>query len=100
MCTQISSLEAVWLSLLLTHCVDLDVRLYYATVQNLVYGCGNVPQTTAKSSNTPVIHCAQHVQQSVDMSIQLSAGLQCNPVQMAEVVSTGVCTHWRGMVVP
>ena len=27
----------------------------------------------------------KHVQQSVDMSIQLPAGLQCNPVQMAEV---------------
>ena len=31
-------------------------------------------------------HCTQHVQQSVDMSIQLPAGLQCDPVQMPEVV--------------
>ena len=31
-------------------------------------------------------HCAQHVQKSVHMSIQLPAGLQCDPVQMAEVV--------------
>ena len=35
---------------LLAQCVDLDVLLYYAAVQNLVYGCGNVPQTTAESS--------------------------------------------------
>ena len=54
---------------------DFDVRLYYAAVQNLVYGCGNIPQTTADSSDTPPIHCAQHVQHSVDMSIQLPAGL-------------------------
>ena len=47
------------------------VRLYYAAVQNLVNGCGNIPQTTAESSDTPPIYCAQHVQQSVDMSIQL-----------------------------
>ena len=29
--------------------------------------------------------CTQHVQQSTDMSIQLPAGLQCDPVQMAEL---------------
>ena len=46
-----------------------------AAVQNLVYGCGNVPQTTAESSDIPLIHSAQHVQQSVVMSIQLPAGL-------------------------
>ena len=38
---------------LLVQCVNLSVRLYYAAVQNLVYGCGNVPQTTAESSDTP-----------------------------------------------
>ena len=70
---------------LLAQSVDLDVRLYYAAVQNLVYGCGNVPQTTAKSSDTPPIHRSQHVQQSVNMSIQLPAGLQFDTVQMAEV---------------
>ena len=59
--------------------------LYYAAVQNLVYGCGNVTQTTAESSETPLIHCTQHVQQSVDMPIQLPAGLQYDPVQMTEV---------------
>ena len=42
--------------------------------------------STAERSATPPIHCAQHVQQSVDMSIQLPADLQCDPVQMAEVV--------------
>ena len=38
---------------LLAQCVDLDVLLYYAVVQNLVYGCENVPETTAESSDTP-----------------------------------------------
>ena len=50
-----------------------------------VYGCGNVPQTTAESNDISPIHCAQHVQQSVDMSIQLPAGLQYDPVQTAEL---------------
>ena len=63
---------------LLAQRVDLDVHLYYAAVQNLVYGHGNVPQTTAESSITLSIHCVQHVQQSVDMSIQLPADLQCD----------------------
>ena len=43
-------------------------------------------QTTAESSDIPPIHYSQHVQQSVGMSIQLPAGLQCDPVQMAEIV--------------
>ena len=60
--------------LLLAQCVDRDLRLYYAAVQNLVYGCENVPQTTAKSSDTP------------PMSILLPAGLRSYPIQMAEVV--------------
>ena len=50
---------------LLAQSVDLDVRLYYAAVQNLVYGCGNVPQTTAKSSENTTYTPKQHVQQSV-----------------------------------
>ena len=68
--------------------LDLDMHLYYVAVQNLVYRYGNVLQTTAESNDTPPIHCAQHVQQSVDMSIQLQlpAGLQCDRVQMVEVV--------------
>ena len=70
---------------LLAQCVDLDMRLYYAAVQNLVYGCGNVPQTTAESSDTSPIHCSQHVQQSVYMSIQLPAGLQCDLVEITEL---------------
>ena len=65
---------------LLAQCIDLEVFLYYATVQNLVYRCGHVPQITAESIDTPLI------QQFVDMSIQLLVGLQCDPVQMAEVV--------------
>ena len=71
---------------LLAQCVDLDVFLYYAAVQNLIYGCGKVPQTTSESSDTPRIHCVQHVQQFVDMSIQLPARLQCDPVEMAKFV--------------
>ena len=39
-----------------------------------------------KVCDTPPVQCAQHVQQSVDMFIQLPKGLQCHPVQMAEVV--------------
>ena len=62
------------------------MRLYYLAVQNLAYGRGNALQTTAESSDTPPIRCAQHVQQFVDMSIQLPAGLHCDFTQMAEVV--------------
>ena len=68
----------------LEQCIDIHVHLYYAAVQNLIYRCGNVPQITSESSYTPPIYCTQHVQQFVDMSIQVPAGLQCNPVQMAE----------------
>ena len=50
---------------LIAQCVDHDVRLYYDAVQNMVYGCGNVPQIIAESSDTPPIYCAQHMQQSV-----------------------------------
>ena len=60
--------------------------LVYVFIQNLVKGCEKFPQITAESSDTPPIHCAQHVQQSVDMSIQLPAGLQCDLVQMVEIV--------------
>ena len=68
---------------LLAQCVDLDVRL---DVPPRTWSTGrNVPHATDESSDTPQIHCAQHVQQSVDMSIQLPAGLQCDPVPMAEV---------------
>ena len=65
---RISSLDAVRAAIAPHTMVDLDVRLYYA---DLVYGCGNVPQTTVDSWDTPPIKCAQHVQQSVDMCIQL-----------------------------
>ena len=52
-CAQISSPEAVGWPLLLTQNVDPDVCLYYAAIQNLVFGYGNVPQTTAENSDTP-----------------------------------------------
>ena len=70
--------------MLLAQCVDLDVHLHYAAIQILVHGCGNVPQTSPESSDTTPMHCAQHVQLSVNMSIQLPAGLQCD--QMAKTV--------------
>ena len=35
--------------------IDLDVRVYYAAVQNLVYGCCNVLQITDESRETPPI---------------------------------------------
>ena len=71
---------------LLAQFVHLYVLLYHMAIQNLVYGRGNVSQTTVIISDTPPIHCDQHLQQSVDMSIQLTTGLQSEPVQMAEVV--------------
>ena len=61
------------------------MHLYYDAVQSLVCGCGNVPQTTAESSDILPIHCAQNVQQSINMCIHLPAGLQCDLVQMAEL---------------
>ena len=83
--------------LLQAQCVDLDVRPYYVAVQNLVYACGNVPQSTIETSDTPPIYSAQHVKQSFDMSIQLPTGLDCDPVQMAEVIQREyllVCGAW------
>lgn len=53
---------------LLAQCVDRDVRLYYVDVLSLVYGCGNVPQTTAESSDTPPTHCAQHDKREITCS--------------------------------
>ena len=84
--TQISSLDAVRAA---TAACTM-YRFWHASVlcgvQNLVYGCGNVPQTIAESSDTSQIHCVQHVQESLNMSIKLPSGLQCNLNQMAEVV--------------
>ena len=34
--------------------------VYYGAVQNLVYGCGNVPHTTVECSDTPPIHQYVH----------------------------------------
>ena len=85
--SQISSLDAIRAATAARTMHYLYVRLYYAAVQNLIYGCGHVPQPTTESSDTPPIHCAQHVQQSIDMYIQLPAGLQYAPVQMAEVIN-------------
>ena len=42
---------------MLAQCVDLYVRMYYAAVQNLVYGCGNVPQTTRMKRHTTDTLC-------------------------------------------
>ena len=85
-CVQISSPDVFGRPSLLAQCFDHDVHLNYAAVQNLICGCGKVPQAIAESSDTPPKHCVQHVQQSVDMSIQLTAGVQCYPVQISEVV--------------
>ena len=85
-CTRISSLDAIRAATAAAQCFDLDVHVYYVAVQNLAYEYGNVSQNTADNSNTPPLHCVQNVQQSDDMPIQLPAGLQCDPVQMPEVV--------------
>ena len=65
------------------------MRLYYAAVQNLVYGRGYIPQTTAECSDRLQIHGVQHVNNPSIMPIQLPAGLQCDSVQMDEVVQEG-----------
>ena len=74
---------------LLTKFIDLDMLLYYMAVQNLVYMCGNVPQTTTESSDTPPIHCAQHVQ-----------AIHCDPVQMVEVVQQEYILIGRAWLYP
>ena len=74
-CTRISSLDAIRAAT-----AARTMRRYEHAVQNLVYGYGIVPQTTAESSDTPPIYWA------IDMFIQLPAGLKCDPVLMTEVV--------------
>ena len=49
-------------------------------------GVGMFHRPLLKAATHHQIHCAQHVQISADMSIQLPVGLQCDPVQIAEVV--------------
>ena len=65
---RISSLDAVLAAISASR-----IRFWRASLlrgrENLVYGCGNISQTTAESSDTPPIHCAQHVNQAVDMPI-------------------------------
>ena len=61
MCSDFFTWMQLGLPIQLAQCVELDVCLYYAAVQNLVYGCGNVLQITTESSDTPPIRCAQHV---------------------------------------
>ena len=56
-------------------------------------GVWNVPQTNAENSVTPTIYCAQHMHQSIDKSIQLPAGLQCDPIQMAQIVQQYCSTY-------
>ena len=84
---------------LLTRCVYLDVRLYYVAIQNLVYGCGNSPQTTAESSDTPPIHCALHVQHS-EYVHPASFKPTMRPCSNGWSCSKGVRTLRRGIVVP
>jgi hypothetical protein len=71
--------------MLLTQRVDLDMHFCYS----YIYRYGNVPQTTAKNSDTPLIH----VQHSVDTYIQLPTSLQCDPFQMDEVVLQGYISY-------
>ena len=53
-CARISS-PALARPPLLTQGVDLDKCMYYTAVQNPIYGCEHIPQTTFESSNTPLI---------------------------------------------
>ena len=85
-CAQISSLDAIWAATAARTMhwswrASVPCRNPEPGLQ--VWEC---PQTTADGRATQLICCAQHVQQSVDMSIQLPSGIQCNSVQMTEVV--------------
>ena len=79
-----------------SHSASILTCLYYAVVQNLVYGCGNVPQTTAESRDTS----PTHVQQSVDMFIPFSRRPAMQSRSSSCSCSTGVRTVRWGMVVP
>ena len=60
-------------------------------IQNLIYGYRNILQITTWHS-TETLH--PHVQQSINMSIQLPTCLKSDPVQMSS--STGIHTDQQG----
>lgn len=60
--------------LLFTLCVHLGVCRYYVAVWEPGLWGGNALQVSAGNSDTPQIHCAEHVQQSIDTSIRLPMG--------------------------
>ena len=72
-CSQSSSLDAARRPPLIAQYINLDMRLYYVANQNLVYVCGNVPQTTTQSSDTLLIPC---VNMYINPSICPSSFLQ------------------------
>ena len=86
-CAWISSLDAVWAA-------TIARTMHQSWCVSVLHGCPELGLRMWECSTRlllkAVIHhqyiVPQYVQQSIDMSIQLSAGLQCDPIQMAEVV--------------
>ena len=92
LCAWISSLDAVQeptsASTMRRSCVC------FMRLSRMWYMCvWDVPQTNAENSDTKTIYCAQHMHQSIDKSIQLPAGPQCDPIQMAQIVQQYCSTY-------
>ena len=85
---------------LLAQYADLDVRLYYKVIQYVLYGCGNVLQTTAESTDTPPIHCPPTCAAIRWYVHPASRKPTMWPRSNAWSYSTGVRTRRRGMIVP
>ena len=83
-CARISCLDAVWAATI-AHTMCQSWRVSVLCPEPGLW-FGNFPQTTAESNDTPLINCVQHVHQSVYVYFQLPSGLQCDPIQIVEVV--------------
>ena len=64
---------------------------------SIVYGCGNVLQTTAESSNTPLTHCTQQVKQYLNISTCFPQAYNLTPCKWLKLFSSIVRA---GMVIP
>ena len=98
-CARISSLDVIWVATAACTMRQSQCAFVLHGHPEPVYGWGNVPQTTAESSDTSPVYCAQHVQQSINMSSQLPTGLQCDPFKWLKLFNR-VHTHRQGIVVP
>ena len=85
-CAQISSLVAVRAATAAcTMCLSWQAPLLSGHLESGLW-VRECSTDHCWKSDTPPIHCAKHVQQSINMSIQLPIDLQCDTIQMAEVV--------------